>query len=201
MPNESGGGPGGRTHPRTGSRGRGMRAAQRCSWVSPERGRHHRRGVPGHRVQYLRRQTGRRSMPASPTCAPPSSTGWPRPSRRRRRCEARSARRPPSSTNTPPLPRPWCRRYAPRASSRRCWSTTAIRSAAPGPRSGRRWSPRPSYAARSTPAWTRCMRATGSCAVLLSLEILPFSVAGFSSADDARSRIGDLMLDGLTPRH
>ncbi|MFI6433477.1 TetR/AcrR family transcriptional regulator [Rhodococcus oryzae] len=36
---------------------------------------------------------------------------------------------------------------------------------------------------------------------LLSLEILPFSVAGFSSADDARSRIGDLMLDGLTPRH
>ncbi|MBP1161937.1 MULTISPECIES: TetR/AcrR family transcriptional regulator [Rhodococcus] len=35
---------------------------------------------------------------------------------------------------------------------------------------------------------------------LLSLEILPFSVAGFSNADDARSRIGDLMLDGLTPR-
>lgn len=37
--------------------------------------------------------------------------------------------------------------------------------------------------------------------VLLSLEILPFSVAGFSSADDARTRIGDLMLDGLAPRH
>ncbi|WP_156042545.1 TetR/AcrR family transcriptional regulator [Rhodococcus sp. UNC363MFTsu5.1] len=36
--------------------------------------------------------------------------------------------------------------------------------------------------------------------VLLSLEILPFSVAGFSSADDARTRVGDLMLDGLTPR-
>ncbi|OYD67253.1 TetR/AcrR family transcriptional regulator [Rhodococcus sp. OK302] len=36
--------------------------------------------------------------------------------------------------------------------------------------------------------------------VLLSLEILPLSVAGFSSADDARTRIGNLMLDGLAPR-
>ncbi|MFC4604170.1 TetR/AcrR family transcriptional regulator [Rhodococcus kronopolitis] len=36
--------------------------------------------------------------------------------------------------------------------------------------------------------------------VLLSLEILPLSVAGFRNADDARTRVGDLLVDGLTPR-
>lgn len=36
--------------------------------------------------------------------------------------------------------------------------------------------------------------------VLLSLEILPFTVAGFSSADDVRERTSDLLLHGLAPR-
>jgi len=36
--------------------------------------------------------------------------------------------------------------------------------------------------------------------VLLSLEIFPLSVAGFRDADDARTRIGNLTLDGLAPQ-
>ncbi len=36
--------------------------------------------------------------------------------------------------------------------------------------------------------------------VLLSLEILPFVVAGFTDADDVRARTSDFLLNGLAPR-
>ncbi|MEV6276748.1 TetR/AcrR family transcriptional regulator [Nocardia sp. NPDC051832] len=36
--------------------------------------------------------------------------------------------------------------------------------------------------------------------VLLSLELLPFTVAGFTGADDVRRRTGDLLLNGLAPQ-
>lgn len=36
--------------------------------------------------------------------------------------------------------------------------------------------------------------------VLLSLEILPFAVAGFASADDVRARTSEFLLHGLAPR-
>ncbi|WP_433608240.1 TetR/AcrR family transcriptional regulator [Prescottella agglutinans] len=36
--------------------------------------------------------------------------------------------------------------------------------------------------------------------VLLSLELLPLEVAGFAGADDARGRVGDLLIDGFAPR-